>query len=329
MIIRSIDKKLICLEPVYDVVSKINKSNKNVLLVGGVSTGKSAVLDEYLYQSKWSGENIIDVTVKADEFLKTQDPEMFNLYHMCLVASKLISFIKNKLGDQTPNDLYTLQDKLTEIIQNICYASHLGLYDAKYGIADKKYYEEPGILLEIIIERLASQIDYKTITLILDNFDSYDNSNAFYQKLMYKTLSNYVKIIATVSDESVITNLDRQKELQKNNDLVMVDYSYNLEYVKMVINTIFKRNVILLEDIKRPKIEDVLPDEIIKELIVKTNGNLFKMTRALKQLFDRMYEIPKDNYGKYLLEYLDVYDKALSENPIVSGIVMPVRKLHI
>ena len=69
-----------------------------------------------------------------------------------------------------------------------------------------------------------------------------------------------------------------------------------------------------------------IKDATIASMIEKTNGSMFDMTHAVRELYRKMDELTPAEYDQYLLRFIDT---EINKNPIFTGFIVPERKLHI
>jgi len=146
-------------------------------------------------------------------------------------------------------------------------------------------------------------------------------------EFLYNVLSQYVGLLATISDKKVVYSQERQNELSEDNDLVMVDYTKDVEVVKELMDRMNLREMIFSGKMKyRMPISLVIKDETIASMIEKTNGSMFDMAHAVRELYRKMDELTPAEYDQYLLHFIDT---EINKNPIFTGFIVPERKLHI
>lgn len=315
--------------PVNDAKRRLDScSNKRIFLVGGEGTGKSLILNESVSRNADLDNLIINVTAVPDKYISILDKEIADLYQIIMVIKRMINYLKN-MHINKYNVFVDLENQLGKILNHIDSMYQFGCYDSKYRIIGEEICKNPGILLESLLIICAKHIDYQTITVLIDNFDSfgYYRASESYQKCMYNTLSQYLRTIMTVSDKEVINNPKRKEELSNNNDLVTIDYSKDVNTVKEILDSIFIRESILNASGNHlNKVGLLLSDETIALMIEKTNGNLFDMIKALKELYKRLNELSKEEYDAFVINYID---KVINKNPIFTGDIKRERKLFI
>ncbi len=329
MVIKPEEKyRQISLEPVNKVIEEIkSKKKNNVFLVGDISCGKSVVLSEYLRNYDNPEHALIDGTVRYGEFVPIPDSELIRIFQTCLIVQKMLLFVKQKQPQKYIEYFAGLESRVDVIYRKVNWIYLIGNYNKKPEKIDPILLKHPEILLEEFMSIATRILDYKTITLAIDDFDSIGYSSPTYQKYLYNVLSQYVGLLATISDKNVVASKEIQNELSENNDLVLVDYSKDVEVVKELIDRMNLREMFLLGDAKyRMPISLVLKDETIALMIQKTNGHIGNMSYAIKTLYSKMDELTKEQYDEFLLHFIDT---VINKNPILTGFIVPERKLHI
>jgi len=225
----------IYLEPVNKVINKINSTAKDsIILLGYPGTGKSLILDEYQKNSNFKNI-IINGSLQNFEYIFIPDKEIFNLYQICLIIEKMILYVNKNYSEKIYKNFMFIENTICNILKNINCMIIIKNYGYKQLI-DKRYLKNPEILLENFIYVAMKSIDYKTLTLIIDNFDSIGESSISYQKYLYNTLSKYLKVIFAISDSKVINDKNKIENLSIKNDIIEVNYSFDIETIKIILN---------------------------------------------------------------------------------------------
>lgn len=301
------DSKFIYKEPVIDVINKIMTSAKDVtFLMGGTGTGKTVVLNELI-----NNYNVIDGTIKMGEYKYIHDSEVFRLYHVCLIIKKILNYFNNR-----NTKLILLDDYLNNIFKKIKLMAMINSYEEKNKLIDPSLLCNPeNLLLDFL-----SLLDIDEIKLVIDNFDSVGYGSKFYQMTIYEIFKERIKLITTISDEEVLNNEDRKEKLKSHGDLIELKYTKDLETIKKILVGFGKEN--------RPiyNIRFFLTDKEIEEMINKSNGNLFLIQKVVDYLYKNLANLNNMEYSKYINDYLD---QEINRDSQVSGIIMPVRKLHL
>jgi len=300
-----INKKTVYLEPVNKVIEELESSTKStIFLVGGEGAGKSVVLKEYQARNNNSDNIVIDGTVENDNMISLVDCKIFELNQVCLLIQKMLKFVKTTKSEKFLGRFAELEERINYFLKIINLMYFYGNYSFQRNEIPSEIIENPEILLEGFLKIGITALDYQTITIVLDNFDVIGGPNKYYQEYMYKMLSEYMRLVVTVSDSRVINNQGRIEELSKTNDVVKVDYSKNVEIIKEILSNEFIRLSILSGNVKyRVSIDSILSDETIALMIEKTNGNLFDMIQAVRELYNKMNELLPNEYELFVLNY--------------------------
>ncbi|MBE6156885.1 MAG: hypothetical protein E7161_03970 [Firmicutes bacterium] len=320
------NKKSIYLEPVNQIIKKLENTNKsNVMLIGNEGVGKTIVLREYTTRNSNPTNLIIDGTVDCRSIFSIADFKIFELNQICLLIQKMLFFIQTKYPDKFQGDFAGLEEKINYIIKIINLMHFYDNYTVKFNEIGKDIIENPEMLLEEFLEIATKTLSYETITIVLDNFDVVGGPSQHYQEYMYRTLSQYMRLVVTVSDSRVINNPERITDLEKTNDIVDVNYTQDIEIIKEILNSVFIQSSILSGNTKyRVSIDSMLSNETIALMVSKTNGNLFEILRAARGLYSRMGELSPSEYDAFVLDYLD---REIIKNPILSGYTKQERRL--
>lgn len=313
----------IYIEPVKPVMKKLDKlKEQDILLMGGEGTGKSVVLNEYVKQSNWD-HVIVDGTVRPEEMILVADPEVSNLYRICLLVSKMISKI-NSDYKELADFFFSLDTRINGVLRNIYNMHMFGNYTSKYNNIGVNLCAEPEILLEEFLDLATKHIGMQSTTVILDNFDvvGYGNfPSSSYQRYMYNLLKDYVRLLATVSDNKVLNNEEEKNRLMQDNALIEIGYIKNVNVVKEIIDS----NV-SVGRFKNERIGLLLSNETIMLMIEKTNGNLFDILRTIREFYRNLSTLNKVEYDAFVLNYID---NVINKNPIFTGHIKKERRLYI
>ena len=296
------------LKPINNILTEIKESlGKGIFLVGEEGSGKTATLLEYVKQNKNTTKPVIDVTLISNYSLEVYG-NIAKLFQVSNVILKMLLYIKDTDIDN--------------------YIEHFIFFNARISniektSIDKTTLNHPEILLEEFLNKALKYLNYQDITIILDNFDVEKPFMRLYQTYMYELLKNYLRVIATISDPQVINNWEKLNKLSQNNDLIMMNYNRDVNIVKIILD-----NSMVQEQNKKvisKKVSFMFKDDTIKELINKTNGNLFVMKAVVNEFFQNITEINPLDYDYYLL---GLVDKLLGVNSILID-RHKVRKLYL
>lgn len=316
-------------KPVDVVVKSINDCSYNkVFLLGSEGTGKSVVLKEFSNQNKNLSNPIINGTAMLDKYISIYDRDVANLNQMIQIIKVILNYIKVNISDQY-YAFYEFENKLSIISQVIDAIYMFSRYESKYNMLGKELCDTPEVLLEEFLSICTKSLDFETITLVIDNFDTYGASGPSerYQRFIYNLLSKYLRLVMTVSDESVLNDASVIDKLSCENDIVTLEYSKELSTVKEILDTIFisesieKGNLVRLN-----RVGLILSDETVLLMIKKTNGNLFDMIRTLRELYRNLDTLDKGECDIFVLNYID---KVINKSPIITGDLKKERILYV
>lgn len=291
------------LNPISNTIHKIKNTTKNgVLLVGEEGSGKTATILEYVKQNRNSSTPVIDITLLADYSLEINN-EIAKLFHICSIIQKMLFYIKDNYLDTYVNHFIFFNARISNIQKDIVAMYSLGKYSIDGTNIDKIMLNNPEILLEEFLTNVMKYLNYRDITLIIDNFDVEKPYTRLYQTYMYELLKKYLKVVATVSDPTVINNSQKLNELNQNNDLIMMNYNRDINTVKRILDESMadKQN----KKIISRRICFTFSDSTIEKLINKTNGNLFAMMLAIKIFFEQINEFEPSIYDERLMAIVD------------------------
>ena len=306
-------------DSVSSIIDKINGSNNSTIFLSGVKgSGKTTVLNEYL-----NNNLVIDGTVKDEENYVLYDKYVYKAYHTCLIINKIIDHIKNNYPNNKKLSMFEFY--IYNMFEYIKTSALVGYYNKNEIINKEILQSSEKILDEFLLE--ASSIGLHNITLIIDNFDSLNDSSEIYQKTIYSLLKNRVKFIATISDEEVIKDDVLRNDLLKENAIIDVDYSFNPLVVKRILIKEIVKLSYFYDKVKLMYLLDyVLSNNVIEEMILKTNGNLKDMLLVVKKVFINSDKINNNDYSKCMISYID---DEINKDSFVSGNIKKSRKLYL
>ena len=311
------------LKPINNILTEIKESpGKGIFLVGEEGSGKTATLLEYVKQNKNTTKPVIDVTLISNYSLEVYG-NIAKLFQVSNVILKMLLYIKDTDIDNYIEHFIFFNARISNIQKDIVTMYSLGRYNIEKTSIDKTTLNHPEILLEEFLNKALKYLNYQDITIILDNFDVEKPFMRLYQTYMYELLKNYLRVIATISDPQVINNWEKLNKLSQNNDLIMMNYNRDVNIVKIILD-----NSMVQEQNKKvisKKVSFMFKDDTIKELINKTNGNLFVMKAVVNEFFQNIAEINPLDYDYYLL---GLVDKLLGVNSILID-RHKVRKLYL
>ena len=183
-----------------------------------------------------------------------------------IIIQKIIIYIKNNYLDAYVNHFIFFNDRISNIQKDIVAMYSLGKYSIDGTNIDKIMLNNPEILLEEFLTNVMKYLNYRDITLIIDNFDVEKPYTRLYQTYMYELLKD-INTVKRILDESMA---DKQNK------------------------KIISRRICF-----------TFSDSTIENLINKTNGNLFAMMLAIKIFFEQINEFEPSIYDERLMAIVD------------------------
>lgn len=307
-------------------LSEIESTNKSIMLAGSEGVGKSYILNRALEENH-NKIFLVNGTVNYDESITLIDSNLSELYHISLIISKILQYIKVHYPKEYMTKFVLYENYLDGIFRRIKSIYITGIYNNAKNVVESSIYENPEILMENFLQVLTSNIELSQIFLIVDEFDKGNGASTIYQKLIYNKLRNYMTIIMTISDKEVINDADKLNEYSGENNIITLDYTKDLEIVSSILDEEIMKYEMRFGNPKLIfKSRILLGDEIIWLMIQKTKGNLFSMLTAIRYLRSNMDKLTKDEYGTFILDYID---KEINKSPFISGVIPITRKLYI
>ena len=289
-------------EPVLDIINKIDNSSKGtILLSGGYNTGKSTVLEEY--KKEKLGKLVVDCTMASEDYIFIPEKKVYRLYQICLLLNKLTDFIKEEHPDYY-DLVFGFVTTTRMIMVNIKSMYMKASYTEKEILFEDLYYN-PDQLIDQFLTKALKIFDNEEFTLLIDDFDINNVSSDSYQKELYSILKGKIHTIIAVSDNRLVQE-DFRKKLLVDNDIVDINYSYNIDYVRKILDQMIVNEMIRVQDFDfRKRIMFFLADSVIEKLIILTNGNITEMFKAVIRLADAMKYISRDKYIEFLNNYFE------------------------
>ena len=277
-------------KPIKPIIENLNDlSLKSVFLLGESGAGKSTVLKHYEDQNK---KHTINITLNNTDYISYQDINLVKLYYLALVIQKMLFNIQLFYYNKFIKNMIFFNSYVNYMIKRLKEIFTLGINDDY--LINEKYLLNPQLLVNDFIDLVSRFLNYQEITLIIDNFDSFGESSNIYQSLMYSVLFEHFRVVATISDKSVIQNKQALENLEKRNTLIPVNYGKDLEMIKL-----------LFAEIVNYRLISFINDQVLEEIITKTDGNLFTIKRIFN-IFKLLYkEWQPRNYNKALLLILN------------------------
>jgi len=313
--------KNICSEPVKEVIGRIeNDFYSDIILAGAEGTGKSVVLNEYVLNASDIKNPVINGTVDFKEYIEIYQKNVFELYHVSLIIVQMLLYIKRNQPDKYSEEIVSFADRINYILRYIQIMHVYQNYDLKKKEIGNDIYNNPSILLEEFLGIVTKTLNYENVTVVIDNFDTFDGANQKYQTYMYKLLKKYMRLIITVSDSEVLNSDEIKDELSKDASIVTINYSNDIAVVKEIIDAHFH------DEYTYERVGLILSDETIRLIIEKTNGNLFDIIKALRYLYTNLSRLQPNQYDEFVIKYIDL---RINKNPILTGHLKQIRKLMI
>lgn len=307
-----------------DIIDTIKKSDKDIFVVGTRGIGKTTTLNDVL--NKENDKFIINGTLNDMEYILLRDRNISDLYYICLTIKKIIIYLKERYTEKYISEFIFFEIYIDSILKQIYFMFMTDTYKNDTNLINGDVYNTPEVLLDEFLGLLSKKMDIKDLVLVIDKFDEIGGSSQMYQEFIYNKLKSYLRLIMTISDKKVVNNDNSLNEFSKDNEIVKLDYSMDIESVKEILDKEIKRSFIRNNLGMQYNLSFVLSDETIELMIKKTNGNLFDMLNAIRYLYYHIKELNKNEYDVYIIDYID---NVINRNPIFTGIIIPERKLYI
>ena len=317
--LKNIDEKVI-----KEVIYKIEDSKQNGIILAGLpGSGKSTVLENYVQENNNFITPVIDATPQPSIFY-LPNKDLNELYYICMMLKSMITFIQENYSKVLNIYLGFFIKKIDTIMFDLRVMLSTHNYNLNNTRIPKEYVNNPQILLEEFLNLLTHCLNFKNITLVIDNFDKEHSSNNIYQTFLFNTLKDYLRVVVAVSD---IKNLNQMANLEKHNTVIYTNYSQNIDTVCNILDAhIMNGNLYLKKPPFNLRIRFIFNDADILKLIEKTNGNLFLMLHAIRIFYSVINYLDKDNYAEALFNILD---RDVLIDPSISGIMPVKRKLYL
>lgn len=307
-----------------DIIDTIKKSDKDIFVVGTRGIGKTTTLNDVL--NKENDKFIINGTLNDMEYILLRDRNISDLYYICLTIKKIIIYLKERYTEKYISEFIFFEIYIDSILKQIYFMFMTDTYKNDTNLINGDVYNTPEVLLDEFLGLLSKKMDIKDLVLVIDKFDEIGGSSQMYQEFIYNKLKSYLRLIMTISDKKVVNSDNLLNEFSKDNEIVKLDYSMDIESVKEILDKEIKRSFIRNNLGMQYNLSFVLSDETIELMIKKTNGNLFDMLNAIRYLYYHIKELNKNEYDVYIIDYID---NVINRNPIFTGIIIPERKLYI
>lgn len=297
------NKENLYIKPINLIINEINQAQNNgIFLIGEEGSGKTATLLEYVEVSKKTTKPVIDATLMSIFPLELYN-DFAKLYQVCNVLQKMLLYIKENYLRCYVEHFLIFNTKILNIQNDILIMYNLNKYNLDRPSIDKNILNNPEILIEEFLNIAIKYLKYESLTIVLDNFDIEKPYMYLYQTYMYNMLKKYLKVVATISDPTIINNQDKLNQLSKENSLIIIDYTKKVDILKKILDNYFA--TIQNKKIISKRVSFMFSDDTIKELIVKTNGNLRLMILAVKIFFASINEMSPMDYNNYLLNLVE------------------------
>lgn len=307
------------------IINALNESDKDILVVGTRGTGKTTMINDLLQTD--NDKVVIDGTLKYTESLFLKDKDIYNLYQTCLIIKKIINDIKNRYEEKYIKEFILYEMHIDNIIRQIYFMGMTDIYKKGTDIINEELLNMPEILLDRLLNLMNKKLDLKDITLVIDNFDVVEGSSQNYQRFIYNRIKSYLRLILTISDKNVVNNDTLLKDFNKDNEIVKMDYSKDIDSVRNILDNEVRNTFIRKQHYSMGyNLNFVLSNETIGLMIKKTNGNLFDMLTAVRDLYYHIKDLDVSEYNSYIIDFID---KEINKNPMFTGVIIPERKLYI
>lgn len=284
-------------EPV-DTLSNdiIENSSKKIILNGGRGSGKSVIL--YNIEDKGLGTKNQTIFTRFDSCINFSinpsglfDERFFNHYYELVFSWKLLSYIKRNYILTYDSNFKDIETLLEGISKNTDYFIKNIYYDKE----ELPRYLTPTEISNEIIERFKKCLGVETLTLAIDRFDWTNGSSTYTQQIISKYFDLFDKTIIT-ADDSSLDSKDRRTELENNGySFVTATYGKNVDVIKQIIRKRIKLYNETIENSRRFFDESIMTDEIYKNLVSKSNGNISLILDTFGEVTDLL-----DWYGGHI-----------------------------
>ena len=307
--------------PINAILNELDDNSSSVLLLGEPGSGKSTILKEYLKTSndkKW----VIDTSIKLGEYPMIWNENSFNLYHTALIVNKILLHIEKMVPILSIHIMY-FKIYIENILKQLNFMQVTLNYDDDELFIDKEVIKRPEILIDELLRLISKYLDINKLIVVLDDFDRIGESSRRYQEFIYNRVKEYLNVIITVSDLEAIQDSSVD---YGDNKIIRIDYSRKTETVKDILDKEIVRIMLNKKLSFSYRIRFTLSDSCINEIILRTNGNLFDMLKAIRALYNDIENIPENQYEEFILNYID---EVINADPRITGIIIPTRKFHI
>lgn len=314
--------ELLYKEPVDKIINDIKKSERNtILLLGKRGSGKTTVVNEYINSSHDFNTKVVNCSLKEGEHRFIYDSNILYLYHLCLIMEKILDMVKKEdinIYSELMYYITFINNKKNEIEWMIMSND----YSSKYSKIGKSAIDNQKELFSELVSIVKEKLNISYLTIVIDNIDNVldGDYNRLYQQFIFDTLQNNVKLIITSSDMNVLNNVNH---ILYSADIEIINYSENCKFVKEILDKKFTKDFLEKGKFSFDKrILLLLDDDIINNMIFRSNGNLNIMIYALEDFYKNLDKIRKSEYARYLNSYINTENRD-------KYILTKSRKLHM
>lgn len=253
-------------EPVNEICNRIKENKNSKIILKGF--GKSVVLYNLKYSSINTENPYVYARFDSVSLFYKSNEKYFNdnfkkQYYELGLCFRLLGYIKKYYGlvyEKYFKEIYLELEK------------HSNIIDEKINFA--RYKETPNVdLFELkeptikIINRLKEVLKLDTLNIGYDRFDWVNGGDANVQQILSEYFNLFDKVVLTTDDDSIDRKIKSLEE--KGYSFETLNYGKNINYVKQMIKA-------RLDNLEEPIIfkEEYITDEIYKDLIEKTNGDI-------------------------------------------------------
>ena len=263
-------------EPVNEICDRIKENKNNKIILKGF--GKSVVLYNLKYSSVNAKNPYVYARFDSVSLFYKSNEKFFNdnfkrQYYELGLCFRLLGYIKKYYGlvyEKYFKEIYIELEK------------HSNIIDSKINFA--RYKDTPNVdLFELkepairIINRLKEVLKLDTLNIGYDRFDWVNGGDAKIQQILSEYFNLFDKVVLTTDDDSIDNKI---KSLEaKGYSVETLDYGKNINYVRQMVKA-------RLDNLEEQTIikEDYITDEIYKDLIEKTNGDMELMFAIVNEV---------------------------------------------
>lgn len=269
-----------------NLLDETYKKNSSVFLAGNRGSGKTTVLN---YIEK-NCPNCIDVSIRDEEYQLIKNVLVYNLYHTCLVINKILNKYRDTFSINDSEYIY-FTNVLDSLFSDIIFMYATGKY--KSNLIDSDVLNNPNKLIKIMKLLLKNNGIDTNMILLIDDFDRTGNGSQMYQSFILNNLKQEFKLIMAISDKEMLCS-------EYSDMIVDITYNYDVSVVKEILN-----NESMKVTNEEFCVNNILTDEIILNLINKTDGNIYVMLMSIRELYRNIDEILSSEYQEFLLNHID------------------------